>query len=77
MPLWTYTKKPNWIPNVPDTVVKSRNDGWVRKDTGEILVAIDRFNDKHDTAENNLEAEGGEDFILEDDSSGEQFILLE
>ena len=77
MPLWTHTKKPNWTPNVPDEFVKSTNVGWIDSRTGEILVAIPRFDEKHDVVICNLELEDGSDFILEDDSMGQHFLSLE
>lgn len=81
MPLWTYDKAPQMPQHTPPgSYIASTEEGWVLfKPNGstEILVAIGKFNEKHDVGAQNLDLEGGDDFILEDDSAGECFIILE
>ena len=77
MPLWTYTKRPNWIPQIPEEFVKSTNIGWIDIRTGELLVAIGKMKDKHDYSVGNFEWEDGSDILLENDQFGERFLVLE
>lgn len=76
MALWSYTKKPMFRQVVEHDAVAKEN-GWCDLITGETLVAINRFNEKHDVSVDNIECEDGVDLLLEDSTNGEQFILLE
>lgn len=84
MPLWTYDRAPI-LPELdreypPGSYITSTNRGWeiiIPNGGQEILVCIGNMNEKHDTDVSNLELEDSMDFILEDDSGGESFIVLE
>jgi len=85
MPLWDYDTPPQF-PELdreypPDSYITSTYRGWeiIMPNEGrqEILVAIANMDTKHDTSESNLELEDAMDFLLEDDSAGQAFFLLE
>jgi phosphomannomutase len=80
MALWSYTKPPKVFTPAQHGTMVAKEHGWVlvRPDgTEEIIVAIDRFNEKHDYAVENLEMEDGFNFIMEDSSVENSFIILE
>lgn len=81
MPLWGYTKPPKLPNSYPvDTPIIKTNEGWVAVHPNgiqETLIVIGKMNQKHDDSVGNLEVETGNDFLLEDDSMGNFFILLE
>lgn len=77
MPLWTYTKRPNWTPQIPEEFVRSTNTGWIDIRTGERLVVINQMRTKHDLSVANFEWEDGTNILLENDDHGKRFLLLE
>jgi hypothetical protein len=84
MPLWTYNRAPI-LPELdreypPGSYIAATNRGWeifIPNGGQEILVAINNMDEKHDVSASNLELEDGMDFMQEDDTGGEMFILLE
>jgi len=84
MPLWTYDTPPT-LPELdreypPGSYITSTYRGWeiiMPDGRQEILIVIDNMDEKHDIGARNLDLEDSEDFLLEDDSGGNMFILLE
>jgi hypothetical protein len=84
MPLWSYTKKPTVI-NLshypPGAYVAETPAGWAiihaHGDQVELLVPMSNLSGGHDDAVNNFEDENGDNFILEDNTDGSHYFMLE
>lgn len=79
MPLWTYTTPPRDISSEEGTFIQTQR-GWelVRLDGfSELVIAIPQLIDKHDAKVDNFITEDFLSFILENDLTGPQFLLLE